>query len=125
MSSAVVLPSMFPEIDREFAVRCRTRVYFGLGQNGQLKIGITSRANGRRGGEMHFTELCSVPGERGAEEWYHAKYRAERIGRTEWFMLSDRILLDLVVMCVGQYRTASVEILKGIILARLQRQEAA
>lgn len=116
---------MFPDLDREVAARCRCRVYFGLGQNGQLKIGITSRANGRRGGEMHFTELCSVPGERGAEEWYHAKYRAERIGRTEWFTLSDRLLLDVVVMCVEQHRTASVEILKRLITARLAQRQAA
>lgn len=118
-------PSMFPDLDDELASRCRTRVYFGLGQNGQLKIGITSRPSGRRGGEMHFTELCSVPGERGREAYYHSKYRAERIGTTEWFHLSDRLLVDILVMCVRFDRMESIETVKALILGRMEQAVAA
>ena len=119
MSNVITLPSMFPDLDEHVASRTSSRIYFGLGQNGQLKIGLTRRRDGRRGGEMHFAELCSVPGGRDVEDWYHAKYAAERIGRTEWFALSNRLLLDVVVMCVAQKRTASVETLKSLILGRL------
>lgn len=114
------IETLFPQLEPAY----RSRVYFGLGDNGQVKIGITSRDNGRRGGEMHFTELCSVPGNRLVEQRYHTTYAAERIGRTEWFHLSDQLLIDLIIMCVQQGRHRSTEILKGITLARL-RQVAA
>src|SRR5258708_5616240 len=75
---------------------CTTRVYFGLGACGErVKIGLTKRKSGHRGGEMWFIEMCSVPGNRSDESHYHAKYAAERIGQTEWFHLSDRLCLDL------------------------------
>lgn len=112
--------TLFPELAPQY----RTRVYFGLGLNGQIKIGITGREDGRRGGEMHFTELCAVPGDRLVEARYHRRYAIERTGRTEWFELSDRLLMDLIVMCVQQGRHQSVEILKTRVLARL-RQAAA
>lgn len=115
-----IVETLFPELQPFY----RTRVYFGLGDNGQLKIGITGRESGRRGGEMHFTELCAVPGDRLVEQRYHAEYAAERCGRTEWFYLSDRLLTDVLVMCVQQGRSKSVEVLRGTILARL-RQAAA
>lgn len=113
--------TLFPDLQPAY----RTRVYFGLGDNGQLKIGITGRKNGRRGGEMHFTELCAVPGDRLVEQRYHSKYSAERYGRTEWFKLSDRLLVDVIVMCVQQGRTTSVETLKRIALGRLGQAAAA
>lgn len=116
-----VLETLFPDLEPTY----RTRVYFGLGDNGQLKIGITGREDGRRGGEMHFTELCAVPGDRFVEQRYHLKYTAERIGRTEWFYLSDRLLLNVTLMCVQQGRSSSVEILKHRILARMQQAVAA
>lgn len=100
------------------------RVYFGLGENGQVKIGTTSRPSGRRGGEMHFTELCSEQGGRSVESHYHAKYAAERLGRTEWFHLSDRLALDLIQMSTQQGREWAAEALKAILLRRL-RQVAA
>lgn len=115
-----VVETLFPELQPCY----RTRVYFGLGDNRQVKIGITGRQNGRRGGEMHFTELCSVPGDRHIEDRYHAKYAGERIARTEWFELSDRLLADLMVMSVQQGHHKSVEKLREIMLARL-RQAAA
>jgi hypothetical protein len=116
-----VVEPLFAELEPEY----RTRTYFGLGDcRSRVKIGMTGRDNGRRGGEMHFTELCSVPGDRLVERRYHAKYAAERIGRTEWFYLSDRLLMDLIIMCVQQGRHKSVEILKDIMLDRL-RQAAA
>lgn len=115
-----VVETLFPELQPYY----RTRVYFGLGDNGQLKIGITGRKDGRRGGEMHFTELCAVPGDRLIEQRYHREYAAERIGRTEWFYLSDRLLLDVIVMCVSQGRTRSVEALKDLTLARLRQAVA-
>lgn len=108
---------LFPELEPRYL----SRVYFGLGQNGQVKIGITSRVDGRRGGEMHFTELCAVEGDRRVEDSYHQRYALERIGRTEWFYLSDKLLIDLITMCVTQGRSASVEVLKGLTLNRLQR----
>lgn len=49
-----IVETLFPELEPFYT----TRVYFGLGVNGQVKIGITSREVARRGGEMHFTELC-------------------------------------------------------------------
>jgi len=110
-----VAETLFPDIKPAY----RSRIYFGLGDNGQVKIGLTSRQNGRRGGEMHFTELCSVPGDRRTEDFYHAKYAGERIARTEWFRLSDALLVDLTLMCVQQGRTRSVEALKGLMLGRL------
>ena len=115
-----VVDTLFPQLEPTY----KTRVYFGLGQNGQLKIGLTGRDNGRRGGEMHFTELCAERGDRIVEARYHAKYAAERIGRTEWFNLSDRLLLDVLLMCVQQGRTRSVGTLRELMLARL-RQAAA
>jgi hypothetical protein len=115
-----VIESLFPDLEPVY----RTRVYFGLGENGQVKIGLTGRADGRRGGEMHFTELCAVPGDRFIEHRYHAEYAQERIGRTEWFNLSDQLLMDLIVMCVQQGRGQSVETLKTVALGRL-RQAAA
>ena len=100
-----VAESLFPDLVPQY----RTRVYFGLGDSGQLKIGVTGRPSGRRGGEMHFDELCSVPGDRLVEQRYRAKYAKERIGKTEWHELSGRLLMDLVVMCVQQGRHKSVE----------------
>lgn len=116
-----VVDTLFPDLDPKY----RSRIYFGLGQNGQVKIGLTSRRNGRRGGEMHFTELCAVPGDRLVEARYHAQYADCRIGRTEWFHLTDQLLMDLLVTCVQQGRARSVETLKGIILGRLSLQAAA
>ena len=115
-----IVETLFPELQPFY----QTRIYFGLGENGQLKIGITGRKDGRRGGEMHFTELCAVPGDRLTEQWYHSKYKAERIGRTEWFNISDQLLLDLIMMCVRQVHTRSVEILRNLVQDRL-RQAAA
>ena len=116
-----VVDTLFPDLQPAY----RTRVYFGLGDNTQVKIGTTGRKSGRRGGEMHFTELCAVPGDRETEDRYHAQYAAERIGRTEWFWLSDRLLMDLIVKCVQQGRVKSVETLKGIALGRLRQAAAA
>jgi len=115
-----IVETLFPELEPQYL----TRVYFGLGDNGQVKIGITGRRNGRRGGEMHFTELCAVPGDRKTDELYHDRYAAERISRTEWFGLSDRLLVDLIVMCVQQENHKSVERLKDITLARLRQAVA-
>jgi hypothetical protein len=115
-----IIETLFPDLEPRYT----TRVYFGLGASGDVKIGITGRQNGHRGGEMHFIELCSVPGDRLTERRFHAKYAADRIGKTEWFRMSDRLLMDLIVMCVQQHHGKSVEILKGIALKRL-RQAAA
>jgi len=100
------------------------RTYFALGQDGLIKVGTTSRPIGRRGGEMHFTELCSVRGGRTVESHYHGKYAAERVGKTEWFRLSDRLAFDLITMCIEQGRTGSAETLKAIMLARLRKGAA-
>ena len=108
--------TLFPDLQPCY----RTRVYFGLGDNGQVKIGITGRPSGRRGGEMHFTELYSVPGDRKTEDLYHDRYAAERIGRTEWFRLSDRLLIDLITECTRADRVKACETLKDLILRRLQ-----
>jgi len=112
--------TLFPDL----VILDARRVYFALGENGQIKIGTTSRPSGRRGGEMHFTELCWVRGGRTVEGHYHAKYAAERIGKTEWFYLSDRLAFDLITMCIEQGQLRSAEILKVIMLRRL-RQVAA
>lgn len=112
--------TLFPDL----VILDARRVYFALGENGQVKIGTTSRPSGRRGGEMHFTELCNVRGGRTVESHYHAKYAAERIGKTEWFQLSDRLAFDLITMCIEQGRLRSAETLKVIMLRRL-RQVAA
>ena len=112
--------TLFPEL----VILDARRVYFGLGENFQIKIGTTSRPNGRRGGEMHFAELCSQRGGRSVESFYHGKYAAERIGKTEWFKPSDRLLLDLIVMCTEQGRTASAETIKMIVRTRLQQAAA-
>ena len=116
-----IVETLFPELQPQYL----TRVYFGLGDNGQVKIGITKRASGRRGGEMHFEELCAVPGDKKIEDQYHELYADERIGTTEWFWLSDRLLLDLIVMCVQQGRTQSADTLSGIALDRMQQRSAA
>ena len=117
-----ITDSLFPELQPEH----RTRIYFGLGvAEDQVKIGLTGRKDGRRGGEMHFTELCAVPGDRRTEDFYHAKYTSDRIGKTEWFRLSDQLLIDLTVMCVQQGRSRSVEILKKLTLTRLHSAAAA
>ena len=100
------------------------RVYFGLSENGLLKIGTTARKSGRRGGELHFTELCWVRGGRSVEDYYHGKYAAERIGKTEWFRLSDRLAFDMITMCIEQGRTGSAEALKSIMLGRLRKEAA-
>jgi hypothetical protein len=116
-----IVESLFAELEPQY----RTRVYFALGVNGQIKIGLTGRQNGHRGGEMHFTELCSVPGDRMVERRYHAKYAAERHGRSEWFKPSDRLLMDVLTMCVQQGRHKSTEALKETILSRLRQAVAA
>jgi len=101
------------------------RVYFGLSVcRTRCKIGTTSRKSGRRGGELHFAELCSVRGGRSVEEYYHQKYAAERIGKTEWFDLSDRLAFDLITMCIEQGHTGSAETLKTIMLGRLRKEAA-
>jgi len=100
------------------------RIYFGWGENGLIKIGVTSRKSGRRGGEMHFTEMCSVPGGRNVENYYHMRYAAERVGKTEWFNPSDRLLLDLIVMCAQQRREWAAEVLKTVLLRRARRDAA-
>ena len=71
---AVTTDSLFPDLEPQFL----TRIYFGLGDNGQVKIGLTKRPSERRGGEMHFTELCSVPGGHLTERMYHNRYAAVR-----------------------------------------------
>lgn len=111
------LESLFPDLPPS----TRSRLYWGLGASGDLKCGITKRLVARRGGEMHFEELCSVPGGRSLEEEIHQKYNAERIGRTEWFRPSDRLLTDLLVLCVQQGRVKSVETLRAIMLRRLRK----
>lgn len=113
--------TLFPDDDR-FRSPKATRIYFGLSNNEPhlVKIGLTRRAIGHRGGELHFTELCHIEGDRFTEANYHRKYDAERIGRTEWFKISNRLLMDLITMCVGQHRAASVEVLKAIIYSRLR-----
>jgi hypothetical protein len=108
----------------DFVILDARRVYFGLGHDGLIKIGTTSRKSGRRGGEMHFTELCSVRGGRTVEDHYHAKYAAERIGKTEWFKLSNRLAFNLITMCIEQGRTGSAEVLKSIMLGRLRKDAA-
>ena len=116
-----VTETLFPELQAPY----RTRVYFGLGvDRDRLKIGITGRENGRRGGEMHFEELCCVPGDKLIEQRYHRRYAEERIGKTEWFYLSDRLLMDLIIMCVQQGRRRSTEILTGMMLDRLRQAVA-
>lgn len=100
------------------------RVYFGLGVNGLIKIGVTGRKSGHRGGELHFTELCSVRGGRSMEEFYHQKYAAERIGKTEWFNDSDRLILDLIEMCSKQGIDWAVATLKALLLRRLRKDAA-
>ena len=116
-----VVESLFAELEPQ----CRTRVYKGLGVcRTRVKIGLTSRAIARRGGEMHFTELCSEPGDRLVEQRYRDKYATERIGKTEWHWLSDRLLLDLIVECTQAGNIKAIETLKAIAMARL-RQVAA
>ena len=105
-----IVETLFPELQPVYL----TRVYFGLGDNGQVKIGLTKRASGRRGGEMHFTELCAIPGDRKVEQQYHDRYADARYGTTEWFRLSQRLLVDLICMCVQQGRTDSVQRLKAV-----------
>lgn len=116
----LVADVLFPELEPQYS----SRIYFGLGDNGQVKIGLTGRESGHRGGEMHFTELCCVPGDRMIEHRYHAHYAAERIGKTEWFRFSDRLLLDLIILSVQQGRHRSVEILKSVMLSRLREAAA-
>jgi hypothetical protein len=117
-----IVETLFPELQPD----CRTRVYQGLGDcRTRVKIGLTGRAVARRGGEMHFTELCSESGDRLLEQRYHGKYAQERIGRTEWFWLSDRLLLDLIVACVQAGNIKGTETLRAIVMERLQRQAAA
>lgn len=111
------LDSMFPDLP----MSPRSRLYWGLGASGDLKCGITKRLVARRGGEMHFKELVSVPGGRSLEEEVHQRYNAERIGRTEWFRPSNRLLTDLLVLCVQQGRVQSVHILQAIMLQRLRK----
>jgi hypothetical protein len=102
------------------------RCYFGLSVcETRIKIGISKRPSGHRGGEMHFDELCCVRGGKSVEDYYHQMYAAERIGKTEWFYLSDRLAFDLIVMCIEQGRMGSAERLKRIMLARLQKAPAA
>ena len=110
MSPIYIVESLFPELQPQY----HARVYFGLGDNGQVKIGITSRPSGRRGGEMHYTELCSVPGDRKIEQEYHDRYATERFGKTEWFALSHRLLIDLILMCVQQGHPESAQRLKSV-----------
>jgi len=101
------------------------RVYMGLSVcETRIKIGMTRRASGHRGGEMHFDELCDVRGGKSVEDYYHQKYATERIGKTEWFHLSDRLALDLIVMCTEQGRTASAETVKMIVRTRLKQAVA-
>lgn len=113
---AVTTDSLFPDLEPRYL----TRIYFGLGDNGQVKIGLTKRPSGRRGGEMHFTELCSVPGGHLTERMYHDRYAAERIGKTEWFRPSDRLLMDLYAMCVKQERHMTAETVRHLIEQRMR-----
>jgi len=101
-------------------------VYFGLGLGGinLIKIGHTMRTPDHRGGEVHFNPLCCVPGSKRTERMFHRKYAAERIGKSEWFHLSDRLALDLIVMCTQQGLVKSVEILKFILAERLNQSAA-
>jgi hypothetical protein len=113
--------TLFPDLESPY----RTRVYKGLGDcRTRVKIGLTGRAVARRGGEMHFTELCSEPGDRLVEQRYRAKYADERIGKTEWHWLSDRLLLDLIVECVQAGNVKATETLKAIVLDRLREAAA-
>jgi Meiotically Up-regulated Gene 113 (MUG113) protein len=111
--------TLFPEIQPNTRSRC----YWGLDLTGErAKCGITTRLVARRGGEVGFNELCSVPGGRSIEEEFHRKYAKERIGNSEWFRLSDRLAFDLLIMCTQQGRVKSVETLKAIMLARIRKR---
>jgi hypothetical protein len=100
-----------------------SRCYVGLDFLGErVKFGITIRQVARRGGEVGFNELCSIPGGRSIEQAFLQKYAEERIGDTEWCRLSDRLAFDLIIMCTQQGRVQSVEILKAIMLARIRKR---
>jgi hypothetical protein len=98
----------------EMTPEYQKRVYFGYGLNGQLKIGITGRENGRRGGEMHYTELFSIPGNLELEREYHNLFAHERIGRSEWFRITPPLLVTLTELCLKHGDDRSYQAVKAI-----------
>lgn len=125
------LDTLFPDLPAD----TKSWVYFGLSFDDLLlKIGATTRPVDYRSGELHFLVLCTVPGGKDVEAFYHKKYAAERVGRSrygpdrrklpEWFHLSDRILADMLEMCAEQRLTQSCAMLKAIMFQRLRTAAA-
>lgn len=67
-------------------------VYFAMLGN-QVKIGTTANISERFEGSMlpPTVEIWVIPGSYEQERSYHRRFAVERIRRTEWFNLSDRL----------------------------------
>lgn len=81
----------------------KTRVYFVLDERaGEIKIGFSHDID-RRLGELRREGreprvLATIPGDKQTEQAMHARFAAERIGETEWFRASDRLLRFIAAM---------------------------
>lgn len=92
-------------------------VYYGT-DGSRIKIGHTLRPVRRRGGELGIAMLLEEPGGPWVERQHHRRWRAYRIGDTEWFYPADGLLLWLVIELTGRGSTGRLRVVEGLIRAR-------
>ena len=63
----------------------------------RIKVGYTERPPRRRGGELKTEVIYVEPGDKLAERREHNRWSANRIGTTEWFEATFRIMVWLAL----------------------------
>lgn len=86
--------TLLPEIDEPYPFV--GRIYF-MTDGVRIKIGYTERPPRRRGGELKTEVIYTEPGDELAERREHKRWSANRIGMTEWFEVTYRILVWLAL----------------------------
>ena len=99
-------------------------VYYGT-DGSRIKIGHTHGPLRRRGGELGITILHHETGGTWAERQHQRRWRAYRIGTSEWFFPADPLLLWLVVELTGRGMTTNLRVVKDLIDGRRREGEFA
>ncbi len=88
-----------------------------------IKIGRTKSLR-RRGGELRTQMIYSLPGGPVEEREHHRMWAANRIGSSEWFRVSEDLLLWLFARTYGQHHMREVGVIRHLALA-LERERVA
>ena len=86
-------------------------VYFARRADGHIKIGFTGSVSDRMGalrrehGPLEL--LATIPGGPDVERAHHETFHAERLGSSEWFLPSERLLAYIERLADGDQELAS------------------